>query len=84
LSKIATEAAAEHRREELREVFGKFGGPEGVVPIVQVNSTFAFVEFASARQADLAMFDLEMQVKYRMSKAKKSKYDTQDEEYFHR
>jgi len=77
LSKI-TEEGVDLRRAELERAFRKYGGPQGATVTVPVNSTYAFVEVESERQADLALAELQSQ--YRMNRARRSRYDATQEE----
>lgn len=78
LSRIATEAEVDLRRAELERAFRKYGGDRGVVVTVPTNTTFAFVEMETERQADLAL--TEMQDQYRMNRARRSRYEALQEE----
>ena len=82
LDRVSTESEADYRKAELERAFRKYGGPSnsGGLPlvIVPLNSTFAFVEVESEKNADLAM--TEMVHKYRMNRARRSKHDIMKEE----
>lgn len=78
LSKIFAEAEVELRRAELERAFRKYGGDRGVQVIVPTNSTYAFVEMESERQADLALS--EMQSQYRLNRARRSRHEALQEE----
>lgn len=78
LSKIFAEAEVELRRAELERAFRKYGGDRGVQVIVPTNSTYAFVEMESERQADLALN--EMQSQYRLNRARRSRHEALQEE----
>lgn len=71
LHKIFTEAEVDLRRAQLERAFYKYGGAQGANVTVPTNSTFAFVELESERSTDLAL--KEMQGRYNISKARKSK-----------
>jgi hypothetical protein len=78
LSKIYSEAEVDLRRAELERAFRKYGGDRGVEVIVPTNSTYAFVEMESERQADLAL--TEMAGQYRMNRARRSRHEALQEE----
>ena len=82
LERVTTESEAEYRKSELERAFHKYGGPidNGGIPlvIVPLNSTFAFVEVDSERNADLAL--TEMVHKYRMNRARRTKHEVLKEE----
>ena len=77
LPKISTEAEVDVRRAELERAFRKYGGARGVTCIVPTNTTFAFVEMETERQADLAL--AEMGSKYRMNRARRSRHEALQE-----
>lgn len=77
LHKISTQAEVDLRRAELERAFRKFGGARGVTCIVPTNTTFAFVEMESERQADLALS--EMSDKYRINRARRSRHEALQE-----
>lgn len=66
------------RRAELERAFRKYGGDRGVICVVPTNTTFAFVEMESDRQADLAL--AEMSSKYRLNRARRSRHEALQEE----
>lgn len=78
LTKIYTEPEVDLRRAELERAFRKYGGAQGVSVIVPTNTTYAFVECESERQADLAL--TEMAGQYRMNRARRSKHEALQEE----
>ena len=78
LPKIYKPADVDIRRAELERAFQKFGGALGARVIVPTKSTFAFVEFDSERQADLALN--EMSKVYRLNRARRSKHEALQEE----
>jgi len=78
LERISTEPELELRRAELERAFRKYGGPQGVIATVPLNSTFAFVECESERKADLAL--TEMQSKFRLNRARRSRAEALQEE----
>jgi hypothetical protein len=78
LSKIYSEAEVDVRRAELERAFRKYGGDRGVEAIVPTNTTYAFVEMESERQADLALTDMAGQ--YRMNRARRSRHEALQEE----
>jgi len=78
LSKIYSEQEVDVRRAELERAFRKYGGDRGVECIVPTNSTYAFVEMESERQADLALS--EMAPQYRMNRARRSRHEALQEE----
>jgi RNA recognition motif-containing protein len=78
LTKIYKEADVDIRRAELERAFQKFGGSLGARVIVPTKSTFAFVEFESERQADLALNEMSKQ--YRLNRARRSKHEALQEE----
>jgi hypothetical protein len=78
LSRISTEAEVDVRRAELERAFRKYGGDRGVTCIVPTNTTFAFVEMETDRQAELAM--AEMASKYRLNRARRSRHEALQEE----
>jgi hypothetical protein len=78
LSKIYAEAEVDLRRAELERAFRKYGGDRGVEVIVPTNTTYAFVEMESERQADLAL--TEMAGQYRMNRARRSRHEALQEE----
>jgi len=73
LDRLTTEVETELRRAELERAFRKFGGSEGAKIIAPLNSTFAFVELDSERQADLAL--AEMQHSYRLNRARMTRHE---------
>ena len=66
------------RRAELERAFRKYGGAHGVSVIVPTNSTFAFVEVDSERQAELAL--REMLSQYKLNRARRTKHEAIQEE----
>jgi hypothetical protein len=78
LSRISTETEVDLRRAELERAFRKYGGDRGVTCIVPTNTTFAFVEMETDRQADLAL--AEMANKYRLNRARRSRHEALQEE----
>ena len=62
----------------MERAFRKYGGDRGVTCIVPTNTTFAFVEMETARQADLAL--AEMSNKYRLNRARRSRHEALQEE----
>jgi len=66
------------RRAELERAFRKYGGDHGAIATVPMNTTFAFVELESERQADLAL--QEMQDQYRLNRARRSRHEALQEE----
>mmetsp|Transcript_31050 Transcript_31050/g.53070 ORF Transcript_31050/g.53070 Transcript_31050/m.53070 type:complete len:587 (+) Transcript_31050:306-2066(+) len=78
LPKLRSDPEVDLRRAELERAFRKYGD-KGVVHVsVQKNSTFAFVEVATERQADLAL--VEMANVYRINKARRTKHEALMEE----
>ena len=78
LQKISTQAEVDLRRAELERAFRKYGGTHGVTCIVPKDTTFAFVEMESERQADLALS--EMSTKYpRINRARRSRHEALQE-----
>ena len=53
------------RHAELERAFRKYSGDHGIIAMIPMNQTFAFVELATEQQADLAL--QEMQDQYRMN-----------------
>ena len=78
LTKIYKEADVDLRRAELERAFQKYAGARGAHVIVPTKSTFAFVEFETERQADLALS--EMSQTYRLNRARRSKHEALQEE----
>lgn len=78
LAKIFSEPEVDLRRAELERAFRKYGGARGVHVIVPTNSTYAFVECESERQADLALSEMASQ--YRLNRARRSKHEALQEE----
>lgn len=78
LHRISTQPEVDLRRAELERAFRKYGGDHGVIATVPMNTTFAFVELETERQADLAM--QEMQDQYRMNRARRSRHEALQEE----
>jgi len=78
LPKIHTDAEVDLRRAELERAFRKYGGDRGVTVLIPKNSTFAFVEFESARQTDLALQDMAAQ--YRINRARRTRHEALQEE----
>lgn len=78
LTKLYKQSEVDIRRAELERAFQKYGGAHGAYVIVPTKSTFAFVEFESDRQADLAL--QEMSSKYRLNRARRSKHEALQEE----
>jgi RNA recognition motif. (a.k.a. RRM, RBD, or RNP domain) len=78
LKKIHTEPEVDLRRAELERAFRKYGGARGVTVLVPKNSTFAFVEMESERQADLALQQMASQ--YRISRARRTRHEALQEE----
>jgi RNA recognition motif-containing protein len=66
------------RRAELERAFRKYGGARGVTVLVPKNSTFAFVEMESERQADLALQQMVSQ--YRVNRARRTRHEALQEE----
>jgi len=66
------------RRAELERAFRKYGGALGCKVTVPTNSTFAFVEVETERQADIAL--QEMAHRYRLNRARRSKHEALQEE----
>mmetsp|Transcript_18007 Transcript_18007/g.25446 ORF Transcript_18007/g.25446 Transcript_18007/m.25446 type:complete len:579 (+) Transcript_18007:151-1887(+) len=73
LAKIFTEQEVDLRRAELERAFKKYGGAQGAVVVVPTNSTFAFVELETDRQASQAL--TEMAGRYTLSRARRSKHE---------
>uniref|UniRef100_A0A7S4RBW9 Galectin n=1 Tax=Ditylum brightwellii TaxID=49249 RepID=A0A7S4RBW9_9STRA len=78
LTKIKHEAQVDLRRAELERAFRKYGGALGCKVTVPTNSTFAFVEVETERQADIAL--QEMAHRYRLNRARRSKHEALQEE----
>lgn len=78
LQRISTQAEVDLRRADLERAFRKYGGDHGVLTTLPTNTTFAFVEFESERQADLALH--EMQDHYRLNRARRSRHEALQEE----
>lgn len=78
LHRITTKAEVDLRRAELERAFRKYGGDHGAIATVPMNTTFAFVELDTERQADLAL--LEMQDQYRLNRARQSRHEALQEE----
>lgn len=78
LQRISTQAEVDLRRADLERAFRKYGGDHGVLATVPTNTTFAFVELESVRQADLALN--EMQDHYRLNRARRSRHEALQEE----
>lgn len=78
LAKVFTDADVDVRRAELERAFRKYGGDLGVSVIVPKNSTFAFVEVESERDADLALS--EMSSHYQLKRARWSRHEALKEE----
>jgi hypothetical protein len=78
LSRISTEAQVDLRRAELERAFLKYGGDRGVQVIVPTNTTYAFIEMETERQADLALS--EMADTYRLNRARRSRHEALQEE----
>lgn len=62
----------------MERAFRKYGGDRGVTVLVPKNSTFAFVEMESERQADLAL--QEMANQYRINRARRTRHEALQEE----
>ena len=78
LSKLSDNASIELRQAELERAFKKYGGAQGAIVIVPINSTYAFVELESERMTDLAL--TELQSTYRMNRARRSRQDIMKEQ----
>lgn len=78
LPRIHTDPEVDLRRAELERAFRKYGGDRGVSVIVPKNTTFAFVEMESERQADLAL--QEMSSQYRLNRARRTRHEALQEE----
>ena len=78
LHRISTQAEVDLRRAELERAFRKYGGDHGAIATVPMNTTFAFVELESERQADLAL--QEMQDQYRLNRARRSRHEALQED----
>ena len=78
LPKLFAEADVELRKAELERAFRRYGGAHGVTVTCSKNSTIAFVEVETERQADLALSD--MQGKYRINRARMSRHEALMEE----
>uniref|UniRef100_A0A7S4K7I4 Galectin n=1 Tax=Odontella aurita TaxID=265563 RepID=A0A7S4K7I4_9STRA len=78
LSKIHSEPEVDLRKAELERAFRKYGGAHGVSVIAPTNSSYAFVEVESERQADLAL--REMQSQYKINRARRTKHEALQEE----
>ena len=74
LTRIFTESEVELRRAELERAFKNYGGALGVTVSVSKNTTFAFVEVDSERQANLAL--TEMSNQYTISKARRTREES--------
>jgi len=73
LSKISENAEVDLRRAELERAFRNYGGAKGAIVTVPTNSTFAFVELETDRQADLALSNLSGQ--YKLNRARRSRHE---------
>ena len=78
LPKLHSQPESDLRKAELERAFRKFGGAHGVTVIAPLNSTFAFVEVETERQADLAL--QEMAAKYRLNRARRNRHEALKEE----
>lgn len=78
LKKVRSEPEVDLRRAELERIFGKYGGARGCNVSVQKHSTFAFVEFETERQADLAL--QELSAHYRINRARRTRHEALQEE----
>jgi hypothetical protein len=78
LPRISSDAEVEIRRAELERAFRKYGGDHGVLVIVPVNVSYAFVEMESESMTDLAL--KEMGDVYRMNRARRSRHEALREE----
>lgn len=78
LQPLSAQHDLELRRAELERAFRKYGGDRGVTVLVPPNSTFAFVEMETERQADLALH--EMADTYRLNRARRSRHEALQEE----
>mmetsp|Transcript_7870 Transcript_7870/g.15227 ORF Transcript_7870/g.15227 Transcript_7870/m.15227 type:complete len:525 (-) Transcript_7870:276-1850(-) len=78
LPKIKTVSEVDIRRAEIERAFRKYGGDRGVMVIVPMHRTFAFVEMDTDRQADLALN--EMGHIYQLGRARRSKHEALQEE----
>ncbi|KAL3899669.1 MAG: hypothetical protein SGARI_006408, partial [Bacillariaceae sp.] len=75
---VRSEPEVDLRRAELERAFGKYAGPRGCSVSVQKHSTFAFVEFETEREADLAL--QEMSAQYRINRARRTRHEALQEE----
>jgi RNA recognition motif-containing protein len=88
LSKIYNTNDVDIRRAQIERAFAKYGGARGAHVIIPIKSTFAFVEFESSKQADVALSEmstnnstlLEVSSKYRLNRARRSKHEALQEE----
>lgn len=78
LRKIHSVTDVEVRKAELERAFRKYGGNRGVLVVVPVRKTFAFIEMDTERQADLALS--EMSHLYQLGRARRSKHEALQEE----
>jgi hypothetical protein len=80
LPKISTQQEMEIRRAELERAFRKYSGNLGAVVLAPKDSTFAFVEVESERQADLAIYEMQQSGRYRVLRARRTRYEALQEE----
>ena len=80
LPKITTQQEVEIRRAELERAFRKYGGNLGAIVTAPTNSPFAFVEVENERQADMAIYEIQNSGRYRIVRARRTRYEALQEE----
>mmetsp|Transcript_13677 Transcript_13677/g.34389 ORF Transcript_13677/g.34389 Transcript_13677/m.34389 type:complete len:576 (-) Transcript_13677:830-2557(-) len=81
LRKIKTEQQVDIRRAELERVFRKYGGARGVSTIVPKHSSYAFVEFETEHQCNVAVREMPgTSFPYKINKARRTKHEALMEE----
>ena len=81
LSKIKTDQQVDIRRAELERVFRKYGGARGVSTLVPKYSSYAFVEFETEHQCNVAIQQMPgTSFPYKINKARRTKHEALMEE----
>jgi hypothetical protein len=80
LPKIKNERDIELRRAELERSFRRYGGARGVSTVVPKFASYAFVEFETEAQCDLALREMADKYPYKLSRARRSKHEALQDE----
>ena len=81
LKKIRNDQQVDIRRAELERIFRKYGGARGVSCIVPKHSSYAFVEFETEHQCNVAMQEMPgSDFPYKINRARRTKHEALMEE----